>query len=172
MARIKLATKVVSEDAKTVTFNFNGAGEVVVATADMPKDIQRRLLAHGLSQKLGDAYAKKGIDTPAAAMEEVQTVIAMLADGQWAQKREGGGGVAGGQTVTALHRIGERDPESMSTFMGGIEITKDNVRTWFVAQSDEAKKAMTGSPQIANEIADMKREAASDNTDLFAIPTS
>ena len=171
--RKKLATKTISEDFRSVTFAFNDdtLEDVVVLIADFPKDIVKQLAAHGVSQKLGDAYGGKGVDTALEAQQEVLALVAQLNTGEWRAESKGGGGGIGAQLVMPLFRMAQRNPEPMAQLMGltvaEVQVI-DNIRTWVVAQTAETRTAIGKSPEVVAERADMAREKSADAPSLFA----
>lgn len=79
-------TKVVNVDLQTVTFSFvNGAKEYRLE--QLPADIILRLALHGLSQKLGDAYAALEREEHEAAADAVWY---NLKDNNWGASRGAG----------------------------------------------------------------------------------
>ena len=182
--RNKFAKKVYSEDGKSVVFEFEDKINVTVNVSDFPPDIVTHLTQHGIGQKLGDSYAKAGVDSPEAARDEVETLIAQLAAGSWRMPTEGAGPKAG-QTVRALFNLIERGAQSpaksdtakLASHICGSFLHIDGaldsvdmkaVTGAWASLSDEVKKKLTGSEQVLNEVIAMKAASAKAAPSLMA----
>ena len=87
----KKVSKTVSDTA--VTFEF-ATGEVEeVSPSDLPAEIQKQLILHGLSQKLGDSYSGEDADKCHAIFSGV---LKNLVEGNWSARSGGGGAPRGG----------------------------------------------------------------------------
>ena len=156
----KIAKKAVSDDGQSVSFVFEeNAGSRIVSIVDFPPDIQARFAQHGISQKIGDSYNKA--ETPAEALNELETLVAQLQKGDWRAASEGG--PKAGKTVTALFRIAERETKWARKFMGLETIDLPAVREWFASQTDEMKKTVSGSKEVKLELAAMQTESANES---------
>lgn len=72
-------------NVERIEFQFaNGNTHTVVAT-DLPENVQRCALWHGISQKLGDEYS--GAKTADEAEEAFLALLERLTDGDWATER-------------------------------------------------------------------------------------
>ena len=77
-----------SPDSERLEIRFTG-GEIVTVTLDaIGKNVRKACAWHGLSQKLGDAYAGKSGDE---ALENVQAVLERLQADDWVKARESAG---------------------------------------------------------------------------------
>ncbi len=139
-----MAEKKVSKELTETGVKFTFAtGEVVeVEPKSLSADIQRHLILHGLSQKLGDAYSGEDADKCHAAF---QGVLKNLQEGKWSD-RAGGGGPRISQLAEALSRATKQDVQLCVEKLAGM--------------SDEEKKAVKGHPQIVVALAEIKLEKA------------
>ncbi len=82
-----------SSEAVAVKFAFTNGAEIVIDPKDLPKNVRDAALMHGLSQKVGDAYAGSANadgDPIAWAHEKAETVVANMMAGLWVTQREAG----------------------------------------------------------------------------------
>jgi flavin-binding protein dodecin len=88
--RASVAKKETAEDASSVTFTFSNGHSFTAAVSDFSDSIKARLLAHGISQKIGDSYASvKGIVDD--AIENAEATYETLKNGEWSDRAEGVG---------------------------------------------------------------------------------
>lgn len=100
--RTTIATRAVDVPAGTITFKFGHGEEIVVNANELTPDIQKHLMLHGLSQKLGDSYSDAdGNSTVAVGM--LKGVLEGLQKGVWTT-RTPGEGKGGGLLAEALSR--------------------------------------------------------------------
>ena len=181
--RNKFAKKIYSDDGKSVTFIFSDQKQTVVHAADFPESIRDHFTQHGIGQKLGDSYAKAGVETPQAARDEVETLVTQLMAGNWRVPSDGAGPKAG-KTVRALFRIVERgaeaekgsDEQKLAAYVcakvlyvdGPRGATIQSIRDGWAKQSDEMKKSITVSSHIILEFAEMAKEEAEKAPSLMA----
>lgn len=137
----KKVSKAVSETA--VTFEF-ATGEVVeVSPKDFSGDIQKQLMLHGLSQKLGDSYSGEDADKCHSIFTGV---LANLTDGNWSARAGGGGSPRISQLAEALAReTGETVEKCVETL---------------AAMDDDKKKAVRQHPAIQVQLSQIKLEKA------------
>ena len=123
MGRIAIARKVTVRDndgrALSIHIVFTDGRKVEVNIHDLLPDMQLELIAHGLAQKLGDAYsgAKGNMDF---AYAEASSVAEALERGDWTRRGEGTGGILleaivnlTGQSIAAvLERLAEMDKDA------------------------------------------------------------
>lgn len=163
MARNIIAKKEYLNGGVRFTFGNGETREVMVA--DFPPEIVAALTDYGIGQKCGDAYS--GDKTPEDALNSLDTVVAQLVAGNWRAASESGGPKAG-KTVQALHRIGERNeetlPQSALRKVLGINKSADwtipTVRDAFAKLDDDRRKAVMAAGEVKAELAQMQREAA------------
>jgi len=137
----KKVSKAVSDTA--VTFEF-ATGEVVeVSPKDFSGDIQKQLMLHGLSQKLGDSYSGEDADKCHAIFTGV---LANLNDGNWSARAGGGGAPRISQLADALAR------ETGETVEKCVEV--------LAAMDDDKKKAVRSHPSIQVHLSQIKLEKA------------
>jgi len=133
----KIASKVMGDGF--VRFEF-ADGEVLQCDADKIRgDIVTRLMLHGISQKVGDAYAGAESITEARLMAE--SVWRNLTSGLWAVKA-----TRGGKIVEALHRVTGRSIEEC-------------LEKW-AAMDDAKQKALRKHADIKRVLAEMEAERA------------
>ena len=143
MARVKKAE--VSTEGNVITWTFaEGAGELTLDLNDVPDGQKFNALLHGLRQKISDSYA--GIPTPAEALERAKSVVEAILSDQWTTRTPGEGGTRVTQLAQALATVAGRSVEEASEVIAGLDA--------------EGKKALQDNPQIALELANIKRKAA------------
>lgn len=105
MPRNEVCKKTVDENG--IVFHFADGTELAVDVDELPVNIQRKGLVHGISSKLGDSYAGCGGHVP-TAIEAFKSVLVGLQNDQWNTGRTGDGGIiveafanATGQNVEA-----------------------------------------------------------------------
>jgi len=136
----KKLTKEVTDTGVSITFAND---EVLSLNFDQLSDeIKLKLMAHGASQKLGDASA--GTETVEEAIAETRKVLERLLAGDWKSVREGGAGPKIGLLVEALARLTQRD----------VGECRDVVE----ALDDETKKKLRAQPQLKAVMADIRAE--------------
>lgn len=89
--RIKVATKEVDAEARTLEIAFANGKQLQVSLDDLPEGIVTELALHGLSQKVGDSYASVKGDSD-AAFANAEKVLAQLLAGEWRTARAAGEG--------------------------------------------------------------------------------
>lgn len=100
----KFCSKDYDLDTGMVSFAFGDGKSFEVNVDELPSDIQRTLMLHGASQKIGDSYAgAKG--NFAEAQANVQAVIEALKAGQWTGGRDGEGKPRLGELSAAIARV-------------------------------------------------------------------
>lgn len=134
----KIASKVVGDGF--VRFEF-ADGEFLQCTLDKiaSADVMARLALHGISQKVGDAYA--GAESIKEARMLAEGVWRNLVSGLWAVKA-----TRGGKIVEALHRITGKP----------IEICLEK----FSGMGEDAKKSLRKHPDIKKALAEIEAERA------------
>lgn len=85
----KVKKTIIIENGSPVAIRFDAAnGDTeTVEIDDLPAAIFPVLIAHGLSQKLGDEYAD--LDSIADCMEAMRSLWARLCGGEWSAERQG-----------------------------------------------------------------------------------
>lgn len=148
MAQAK-AKKSVDLESGTVTFAFNTSEDtepLVVNIAELPDEIKKQALLHGISQKVGDSYA--GADDAEEARETAEGVIAQIMAGTW--RAAGGGGGGGGPRTTvlaeALAKALNRDLDEC------VEMVAD--------MDDKRRTELKKHPQVASVYAEIQAERA------------
>jgi len=146
----KKVSKAVSDTA--VTFEF-ATGEVVeVSPKDFSGDIQKQLMLHGLSQKLGDSYSGEDADKCHSIFTGV---LVNLNEGNWSARAGGGGSPRISQLAEALAL------ETGETVEKCVEILS--------AMDDDKKKAVRVHPAIQVQLSQIKlKKAAADAEKLKA----
>lgn len=132
--------------------------------SELPDHIVRALAYHGLSQKLGDAFADADGDTE-YARDAVAAVWAMLKDGDWSRRAEGNGGSAARPTILAA-ALAEVTGRDIADVVESLESkTKEEVAGYKkhpavaaamarikAERAEERRKAMEAEAQDAPEI--------------------
>lgn len=137
---IKVCEKKVENGA--VTFKFAHGPEYTVKPDQFSAEIVTDLTLHGLSQKLGDAYAdSKG--NPRVAEEYFLEVLEQLGNGEWAAKR-GEGAPRVSDLAQAYARVKSVDMEAA--------IAK--VKSWDNAMKAKVRKI----PEIAQALITIQQE--------------
>lgn len=137
----KKVSKSVSDTA--VTFEF-ATGEVEeVSPKNFSAEIQKQLMLHGLSQKLGDSYSGEDADKCHSIFGGV---LKNLVDGNWSARAGGGGAPRISQLAEALAR---ETNESVEKCVGILS-----------AMDDDKKKAVRAHPAIQVQLSEIKLEKA------------
>lgn len=141
MAERKVS-KTVREDLSGVDFEFHDGAVMEVNVADLPADIVKQLVVHGVSQKIGDSYAGEDAEN---CMTIAQATLKNLLDGNWST-RTGGGGPRISQLAEALARC---TGQEVSACVAKI-----------AEMSDDDKKAVRAHPKVQAALAEIKLEKA------------
>lgn len=138
----KKVTKLINEDG-SLTFEF-ATGEVeTVKPGDFDNEIQKQLLIHGASQKLGDSYSGEDADKCHAVFVGV---LKNLTSGNWSARSGGGSSPRISQLAEALSReTGEDLAKCVETL---------------AAMDDDQKKGVRGHPAIQVQLGQIKLEKA------------
>lgn len=83
------AHKVVDMVGRAVRWYFANGASATVRLDDFKEELQLAFALHGISQKLGDAYASA--TTVQEAREAFDGLYGQVMNGEWEKKREGGG---------------------------------------------------------------------------------
>lgn len=139
--------------AEGVTIACVNGEQVEIRMGDLTYSLRNEAMAHGLSQKLGDATAI-GVNPDTGRSVSVSDkwnalveVYSRLLGGEWNAVREGGGN-AGGLLYRALLRY------------YGDKRTPEQVREWLGGKTDAEKAALRKNPKIAAIILDIQAESA------------
>lgn len=119
MAREKIASKTIvreNELPTNVVILFQDGRRVDVSLNDIPSHIQRELIAHGLSQKLGDSYAGAKGNT-SAAFAECSSVAEALLKGEWNRRGTGTGGIL----AEAIARLTQQALEEVQAVLADMD---------------------------------------------------
>lgn len=142
--------KTVNDDS--VTFDFATGENVEVKIKDISSDIQKQLMLHGLSQKLGDSYSGEDADKCHTIF---QGVLKNLTEGNWSARSGGGSAPRISQLAEALSIATEKTVEECVTVLSEMD--------------DEAKKTVRGHPAVQSALAEIKlRKATEDAKKLKA----
>ena len=136
-------TKTVGE--ASVTFDFATGESVEVKPADLSKDLQRQLMLHGLSQKLGDSYSGEDADK---CFTIFTGVLKNLEDGEWSARSGGGGAPRISQLAEALSVAAGETVEKCVEKLSEM--------------SDADKKTVRDHPQVQAALADIKLRKATE----------
>lgn len=137
-------TKEVDDQAGNIVFTF-ATGEVeTVDVSAFSGEIQKQLLLHGASQKLGDSYSGEDADKCHAIFVGV---LKNLTDGNWSARSGGTGSPRISQLAEALSRAVPGE---------SVEACVEKLS----AMDDETKKAVRGHPAVQAALAEIKLEKA------------
>lgn len=140
--RRMLKTSGVSDDGKVqVQLDFVN-GETRLFT--VPDSLTQKFMAHGAEQKLGDEIA--GVTDIDDAIQAIDELINRLYDGEWSQKRAGGGGAGGSVLARAL--------------MEALGKTREDVTAFLKNKSHAEKMALRGNARIKPIIDRIEAEKA------------
>lgn len=120
MARNRIANK--NTDAASGTVTFEWANDAPAFTADcskLPKDIQKQLMLHGLSQKLGDTYA--GAESIDDAITSVTAAYEQLLAGEFKAVRSGSGAVRTTLLAEAIASLQKQPIEAVQETIKGLD---------------------------------------------------
>lgn len=141
-----------SPEAVALRFAFANGTSHDIALTDLPSNIIDAAAWHGISQKLGDAYAGAKGDAD-EAVEAFETLIERLKLGEWVKAREGGGprpSMVVDAIVAALQDNGEEvDDARRAAIMAKVK-------------GPEARKGALANPVINAHYERLKLEAAKD----------
>ena len=140
MAEKKVA-KTVGESS--VTFEFATGETVEVNPGEFPAEIQRQLMLHGVSQKLGDSYSGEDADKCHSIFAGV---LKNLQEGNWTARSGGGGSPRISQLAEALSRATNQPVEACVEKLAAMD--------------DETKKAVRNHAQVKAALAEIKLEKA------------
>lgn len=136
-------TKTVDSEKGTIEFVFASGETEVVDVSKLPPAIQKELMLHGASQKLGDSYSGEDADKCHTIFGGV---LKNLVDGNWSARSGGGGSPRISQLAAALAKaVGET-----------VEACVEKLS----AMDDETKKSVRAHPQVQAALAQIKLEKA------------
>lgn len=130
-----------------VKFRFMN-GEVLDCNIDnLPDDIKRKLLIHGISQKVGDTYA--GAETLDDAIAGAKETWKMLTQGDWTTGRA----ATGGLWVDAIAKAANLDRETALSF--------------WLEKDDKQRKDLKAHPAVKAAYAVLQAERAKAKADAM-----
>jgi hypothetical protein len=141
-------TKTVDDEKGTITFEFATGETEVVDVSKFGAPIQKNLLLHGASQKLGDSYSGEDADKCHAIF---MGTLKNLEDGNWSIRTGGGGAQRISQLAEALSRAAGEPVEACVAKLATMD--------------DDEKKAVKAHPAIAAALAEIKLEKAKADAD-------
>ena len=148
----KIATKATNPDEGKVAFHFEDQGETTleVSANELPQEIQRQVMVHGLSQVIGDAYS--GEKDPSSAVEIAKAKIERLKAGHWRKPTEStSAGPRVNQLAEALARATGKDVQECAQKVAQMKEAEDG---------DEQIKALRAHPQVKAQLEAIKAEKA------------
>jgi len=134
-------TKTVEDDG--VSFEFATGETVKVSPGDFSAEIQKQLMLHGLSQKLGDSYSGEDADKCHGIMAGV---VKTLEDGNWSVRNGGGSSPRISQLADALSRATGQDVADCVAKLSAMD--------------NDSKKAVRAHPQVVAALSAIKVEKA------------
>lgn len=143
--KIKFAEKSIVDGTLTVAF---GNGDTLsIALSDIPEELHADLALHGLSQKIGDAYAGAKGDY-AFAFAAASKVAEQLKNGEFRASRGSGESKPRvSELAAAVSRVKDISLEEALTILENLD--------------DDAKKAVRNHPQVKLAIQQIRLEKAS-----------
>lgn len=140
--RTKIAEVVTDLEKGTITFDFAGCdGHEIVVPAKLSPDLRRKLMFHGLVQKLRDSYA--GADDGKMGHDQFMPVLNSLRNGIW-------GRVKGAGAVSSLASV-------VATVMA---ISEKEAADKIAKLSADKRKVLRKDPRVMFRMEQMKAERA------------
>lgn len=138
--------------ATGVKFTFNNLKVIAVNITDFPKPIQLEAMAHGLKQKIGDAWNKA--ESAAEAHSIGLAMVERLKGGEWRAEGGGGFGIADEWILAAVAELKEK--------------TVDEVTVTWESLSDEVKETVRKDPKTRAVAERLRAEAKVDSAPTTA----
>lgn len=132
-------SKTIDDEKGTITFEFATGENEIVDVSKLPAEIQRQLMLHGASQKLGDSYSGEDADKCHAIFSGVRK---NLEDGNWSARAGGGGSPRISQLAEALAKAANETVEACVAKLSEMD--------------DESKKAVRAHPAVQAALAEIK----------------
>lgn len=125
--KVKFAEKDYDVETGEFEIAFGNGQSVKCMVYEFPAEIQKLLMLHGASQKIGDSYAgaKKNYDE---AIKSAKDVIEQLTAGSWKASRDDEARPRLGELAEAISRIKGTDLEK--TKLAVEKATDDQRKTW------------------------------------------
>jgi hypothetical protein len=125
-----MTKKVVDVATQSVTFTFDDGTTEVVELAKLSPDMVVRAALHGISQKVGDAYANAAkAESPLAfAKEAVTETRAQIYANDWNATRTGTSGPRTSILAQALARITGKTEAEAVAFVDSLD--EDQTKAW------------------------------------------
>lgn len=159
MARARYAKVApITREMSTVRIDWIRGDADEFDPAELPEDVQRMLMLHGLKQKLVDAYNTKADDVD-HARNIAEDLWAMLKRGEWSARPEGTGGIL----VEAVMRVKGIDRATAKAAIDNLD--RDGKKRLEAHPAIKAAKA-----EIMAERAKSAAEAAEGMDDELDIP--
>ena len=136
----------------TLTFKFENDESMVVVATDLPESIQTQLAWHGLSQKVGDAFAGAKGDVN-LAQENAESLWEQLMAGVWSEKASG---VGARPSMVADAII------AVNIAQGRTPTTEQELDIRERVKIKEQKDGALGDPEIKAEYEKIKAERAAE----------
>jgi hypothetical protein len=107
-----------ADESVTVRFDFLNGATRSLNSAELPSEIIRMAIGHGLSQKIGDQSA--GVDEVDDMVEGTDAMIKRLKENDWRVAREAGDSFSGASLVIkALCEVTGKDVTTIREFLDG-----------------------------------------------------
>ena len=136
-------TKSVDDEKGTIAFVFASGETETVDVAKLPAEIQKQLMLHGASQKLGDSYSGEDADKCHTIFKGV---LKNLVEGNWSARSGGGGSPRISQLAEALSRAAGETVEACVEKLSEMD--------------DDTKKQIRAHPAVQAALAEIKLEKA------------
>lgn len=151
-------TKSVDDEKGTIEFVFATGETETVDVSKLPADIQKQLLLHGASQKLGDSYSGEDADKCHTIFSGV---LKNLVDGNWSARSGGGGATRISQLAEALAKAAGETVEACVAKLSEMdEDTKKQIKAHPAVQAALAEiklaKATAEAKKLKDELGDVE----------------
>jgi hypothetical protein len=130
------AKKAPREDGDGIDFEFSDGNLLECLVSKIPQTVRDHLVLHGLSQKVGDAYA--GMYTVEECIEAATAMYERLVKGEWTAARQAGEGKGVSQLLEAVMQVTGKP--------------KEVVQAMLDSKTDEEKKGIRNNVKVAAAI--------------------
>ena len=144
--KTKFSDKEYDLDTGVVSFTFGNGTTLELDANELSPEMQKQLMLHGISQKVGDSYAGAKGDF-AKAIDAAKGVIDQLTQGIWRAARGEG---------EARPRLGEL-AEAIARIKG---VDRDKAMAAVEKATDDQRKQWRGNAKVRHVIAQIRAEAA------------
>lgn len=137
-------SKHVTSDAVALQIVFNNGEQRTFDPSTAPAEMQKCLILHGMSQKLGDGGAGKDVND---FIEKVDDIWEAILEGRWSDRAEG----VGPRTSLLAEAIAEAKPE---------KYTVESAAAMLKGKTEDERAKLQAVPQIKKVLERKKAERA------------